>query len=64
MEYLIPLAIFAALGILAGFLLTVASKKFLPLRWMSVLTLSQKLFRRQTVVLVAFQAVQTMPTLS
>ena len=63
MEYLIPLAIFAALGILAGVLLTVASK-FSPLRWMSVLTLSQKLFRRQTVVLVAFQAVQTMPTLS
>jgi len=26
MEYLIPLAIFAALGILAGVLLTVASK--------------------------------------
>ena len=48
MEYLIPLAIFAALGILAGV----------------VLMLSQKLFRRQTVVLVAFQAVQTMPTLS
>lgn len=63
MEYLIPLAIFAALGILAGVLLTVASK-VLPLRWMSVLMLSQKLFRRQTVVLVAFQAVQTMPTLS
>lgn len=63
MEYLIPLAIFAALGILAGVLLTVASK-VLPLRWMSVLTLSQKLFRRQTVALAAFQAVQTMPTLS
>lgn len=63
MEYLIPLAIFAALGVLAGVLLTVASK-VLPLRWMSVLTLSQKLFRRQTAVLVAFQAVQTMPTLS
>ena len=28
MEYLIPLAIFAALGILAGVLLTVASKVF------------------------------------
>lgn len=63
MEYLIPLAIFAALGILAGVLLTVASK-VLPLRWMSVSTLSQKRFRRQTVALVAFRAVQTMPTLS
>ena len=63
MEYLIPLAIFAALGILAGVLLTVASKVF-AVEEMSVLTLSQKRFRRQTVVLVAFQAVQTMPTLS
>ena len=54
MEYLIPLAIFAALGILAGVLLTVASKVFAV----------EKLFRRQTAVLAAFQAVQTMPTLS
>ena len=63
MEYLIPLAIFAALGILAGVLLTVASKVF-AVEVDERVTLSQKLFRRQTAVLAAFQAVQTMPMLS
>ena len=60
MEYLIPLAIFAALGILAGVLLTVASKVFAVEVDERVDAIAEALPQ----VLVAFQAVQTMPTLS
>ena len=60
---MIPLAIFAALGILAGVLLTVASKVFAVEVDERVDAIAER-FRRETVALVAFQAVQTMPTLS
>ena len=67
MEYLIPLAIFAALGILAGVLLTVASKVFAVEVDERVDAIAEALPQANATVdfwFVAFQAVQTMPALS